>query len=164
MTINFVPDAELRKQAWDYFQLHANQRLMTFNFYLFIAALLTTGLLATFQRQYRAPFLGAGLGVLLVLLSFVFWKLDQRNKFLIKNAEAALRYFESQAAPQDSEADPHVSKVFLREESTTDSMQSENSWRFWKGHFSYSQCFNTIFFLLGSGGFVGAILAVWYQS
>jgi len=61
------------KRAWDYFELHANQRLTTFNFYVVISSLVTTGLLATFEKQYRTPYLGIGLGVLLTLLSFVFW-------------------------------------------------------------------------------------------
>ncbi|HYJ92297.1 MAG TPA: hypothetical protein VEV84_13385 [Pyrinomonadaceae bacterium] len=79
-----------RQQAWDYFAIHASQRLTTFNFYLVIATLLTTGILASFQKQYEIRFAGIVLGLLLLIFSFVFWKLDQRNKHLIRHAEKAL--------------------------------------------------------------------------
>src|ERR1051325_4877182 len=85
-----------RQQAWDYFAIHASQRLTTFNFYLVIATLLTTGILASFQKQYEIRFAGIVLGLLLLIFSFVFWKLDQRNKHLIRHAERALRAFENQ--------------------------------------------------------------------
>jgi hypothetical protein len=128
MAASASDSTDLRKQAWDYFQLHASQRLTTFNFYIVISSLLTTGLLGTFQKDYKTPFLGAGLGALLTFLSFVFWKLDERNKLLIKNAESALRHFESLVAPAPG-SEPHVTQLFLREEWVTDKTRCANSWR-----------------------------------
>ena len=50
-----MSDEELRKQAWDYFQLQAGQRLTTFNFYIAISSLLTTGLATSFKADIGLP-------------------------------------------------------------------------------------------------------------
>ena len=90
-----MTEEDLRKQAWDYFQLHATQRLTTFNFYVGISSLLVGGLAATIKGDFEVPLLGGVVGVLLLVFSLVFWKLDQRNSDLIKGAERALMYFEA---------------------------------------------------------------------
>src|SRR5262249_27505239 len=84
----------LRQQAWAYFALHAQQRLITLNFYLLLAAALTTATVASFQRDFKFPLLRVPAGALLVLFSFVFWRLDLRTRTLVKNAEAALTAYE----------------------------------------------------------------------
>jgi hypothetical protein len=56
-----MPDEVLDKErdyAWSYFQLHANQRMASFNFFVVIAALLTTGLARTFDKDFQFHFLG----------------------------------------------------------------------------------------------------------
>jgi len=97
------------------------------------------------------------LALLLCLFSFIFWKLDGRNRALIKNAEAALRYFEQ------NEAGDIVTKVFTNEEIETDKKwECVKGWRWfcvWRWHFSYSHCFNTVFIifaLIGLGGVIQA--------
>ena len=40
----------LRQQAWDYFALHAQQRLTTIKFYLVIATTLTAAAVASFGK------------------------------------------------------------------------------------------------------------------
>ena len=81
---------EQREYAWSYFQLHANQRMTTFNFFVVIAALLTTGLSGTFNKDFQNPFIGIVLGAGLIVISFIFWKLDQRIRYMIKHAETTL--------------------------------------------------------------------------
>src|SRR5262249_47779818 len=57
--------------------------------HLLAAASITAGVAASLPRDGIFSLLGAGLG-LLMLVSFVFWKLDQRTSFLIKHAETAI--------------------------------------------------------------------------
>lgn len=78
-----------RDHVWGYFELHAGQRLTMFNFFVVLSGLVTAGFGATMQGSPRMAFLGILLGVVLMLLSFVFWKLDQRSSFLVKHAEDA---------------------------------------------------------------------------
>jgi len=133
----------LQEQAWKYFEIHANQRLTIFNFYIALCSAITAGLVATYTKDFLHPSVRALFGILLVLFSVVFWKLDQRVKLLIKNAEAALKFFEE----QDCNA-VHVTHVFRREEILT---QQERAGRW---HPSYAKCFGLVFWvfaLLGAG-------------
>jgi hypothetical protein len=156
----------LQKEAWDYFQLHASQRLTTFNFYIIISSVITTGLFGSFQGNYRILGVGMILGLLLVLFSFVFWKLDGRNRELIKNAEAVLRFFESATGIPGLASEAPIATVFLREQFETTKSRGRRSFLPWRRHYSYSDCFNTIFFafgVLGLGGFVLALAAQIWQ-
>lgn len=146
--------ADLRKQAWDYFSIHASQRLTTFNFYIGLSSLVATGYFASYKPDSNLATARPALAGLLCLLAFVFWKLDQRNKALIKNAERALRFFE-QSEPIET-----VAKVFTQEEIETRTRKLHGLRRllFWRWHLSYSKCFNCLFggfFLIG---FIGLVL------
>ena len=81
---------DYRNHAWRYFELHANQRIAVFNFFLVLSGLIAAGLAAAVQAAGLLLVVGAVLGLLLALVSFIFWKLDQRTSFLIKHAEQAL--------------------------------------------------------------------------
>ena len=63
------------------------------------AGVLCTGMAATIQASPKLAFVGVALGFLLVVLSFVFWKLDQRTAFLIKHSEEVLKQLEPVNAP-----------------------------------------------------------------
>ena len=145
-----------RDYAWNYFQLHAGQRMSTFNFFIVIAALLTTGLASTFVKDFKWQGVGFILGIALVGISFVFWKLDQRVRFLIKHAEAVLKEIE-QKTLSESSGDTFIAALFLDEEAKTSEKKKKRNFRFWQRHFSYSNCFETIYFILGLLGFLGAI-------
>lgn len=150
-----MTEDDLRKQTCDYFHMHAAQRLTTFNFYVGISSLLSGGMAATIKTDPDAPLLGAVVGVLLVLFSVVFWKLDQRNTDLIKGAERALRYFESRCPLPDDGEKPHEAKRFSREEYDSHLKKNQRTWRFWQNHYSFSDCFRAVFLIFGGLGTVG---------
>ncbi len=145
----------LRKQAWDYFNTHASQRMTIFNFYVVLSSLTMTSFFASFKNDSNLQSARPVLAGLLCLFAFIFWKLDERNKFLIKNSERALRYFESTDTSDD------VAKVFTQEEKDTRTKKL-SGWRwllFWRWHLSYSKCFNFIFllfFLVGVAGLISS--------
>ena len=76
---------EQRDHAWRYFQLHASQRMASFNFIVVLCALLTAGLAGAFQTKGGGHLLGVMLGLSLIVVSFVFWKFDQRVRYFIKH-------------------------------------------------------------------------------
>ena len=82
-------DDYLHQQAWDYFALHAQQRLTTVNFYLVVATALTAAAVALFGENFRFPGLRMPAGLLLSLLSFAFWRLDIRNHYCPVNDSLA---------------------------------------------------------------------------
>ncbi len=152
---------ELRKQAWDFFQMQASQRLTTFNFYIAISSVISTGLAASFRPDINIPYLSEVLGFLLMVFSFVFFKLDERNRDLIKGAEDTLKYFESKANIDVAASDiPHVARRFTREEYDTNAKKNQRSWRFWRNNYSYSECFRTVFLSFGGVGLIGAFYSL----
>jgi len=147
----------LRKQAWDYFHIHANQRLAVFNFYVILSSLTVTTYFASFKSDSNLQSARPALAALLCVFAFIFWKLDQRTKFLFKNAEAALKHFEATDTGDD------VAKIFTREEWDTSRM-GQQGWRrilFWRWHLTYSDCFNFLFLAFFLVGLVGLALALW---
>ncbi|MEH6689299.1 MAG: hypothetical protein V7693_18810 [Halopseudomonas sabulinigri] len=85
------------EHAWRYFELHAQQRMTVFNFYLAISGLLAAGIGMCLQQGPKFSLLISILGVFLSCISFLFWKLDIRTSKMIKNAESVLQRIESEA-------------------------------------------------------------------
>jgi hypothetical protein len=158
-----VTQTNFREYAWEYFELHASQRLTTFNYYIVISTLITTGIFATFSKDYTAPSLGIAGGVLLVFFSFVFWKLDDRNKQIIKGAEAALKFFEDTTELVDSSDGPSVLKLFTRDDFVTDRRRAAKPFWPWRKHYSYSTSFNRVFGAFAIFGLLGASVSA-YKS
>lgn len=151
-----------RKHLWDYFHLHATQRLTTFNFYIVLSTLMITGLFTTFRENFDIFPVGPALGLLLVCLSFVFWKLDERNKGLIKHAEAALKVLEQQMKQDLSVSQADVVEIFTREALETEQLRKNKSSWPWKSFYSYSDCFRLIFLLFAVIGLLGSLVSVFH--
>lgn len=147
--------------AWKYFSLHASQRLSTFNFYIVISTLLTTGLYATYENNLSSPSVGIVLGTFLMIISVVFKKLDSRNRQLINNAEKALKYLETLISKDILENTPNNPlTLFSNEERETNEINSK-LWIIAPGYiFSYSYCFGVIFFSFFMFGVIGVVLSI----
>ena len=130
------------------------------NYYVLISSLLCTGLASSLKDDPNSSYLGASFGLLLILFSFVFWKLDCRNSDLIKGAEEALEFFEETTDLRDTEGIPHVAKRFLREKFTTTKKKQTRTWKFWKSSFSYTECFGLVFTIFSVTGLIGFIWSV----
>jgi hypothetical protein len=102
----------LRQYIWNYFQVHASQRLTTFNFYILISTVISTGFLIVIANM---PIFALVLSIMLISLSFVFWKLDIRNKQLIRTAESGLKYLESKDNINEKSDEPHILNIFRYE-------------------------------------------------
>ena len=135
----------IRNYIWKYFQLHAGQRLTTFNFYLVISTLFTSGYFIAFKD---IPILSLFLSFILIALSFIFWKLDSRNKQLIRNAENGLKEIEKQDNLEVKINDIHILNVFSYEQKQTEILRGEKTFWPWKRLFTYSTCFNAVFIIL----------------
>lgn len=138
---------QIRDHAWKYFQLHADQRIKTFNFYLILCALITGALTAILKNASDIR-VGIPLAFMLPFLSFIFWKLDLRNKQLIGHGEEALKYIENQYAVDDEDDKPHILKIFNREEKITKRLKGNTFF------LTYSACFHLVFLTFGFGGIV----------
>ena len=133
--------------AWSYFALHANQRITVFNYFVVFSGVLCTGIAAAVQASPKVAAVGVALGLLLAVLSFVFWKLDQRTAFLIKHAEDILKQLE-----------PSTGQLIGAEEQKT--AAAKRNLRMW----TYGQVFRTIFAFMALIGIAGAVLAAFTAS
>ncbi len=149
-----------REYAWNYFQLHANQRMATFNFFVIIAALLTAGLAGTFNKDYEYQFIGVVLGLGMAVIAFVFWKLDQRVRYLIKHDESALKEIEKQSVIVTNQDVNQNLSLFSSEEEKTADIRLHHRWLPCRWHMSYSECFGSVYFVFGILGALGAIASI----
>jgi hypothetical protein len=143
---------ELRQYAWNYFSLHADQRMKTFNFYIVLCGALVAGMIAT-----RHSAIGAMLAYLIGFVSFIFWKMDQRIRQLVKHGENALKHLEDQV-----EAD--ALRIFQHEEKITEALPQ--LWKRWPlaAHFTYSMCFDSVFFVFGFGSVIVGCILLWNRT
>ena len=133
--------ARATDHAWRYFELHAHQRVTVFNYYIVFAGIILAGLAASLQSNDDFAALGIALGILLVLLSWVFWQLDRRTAFLVKHAERALETLEVEL--------PIEAQLFHQEPQAPKP----------KWHWTYGRSFRFIFLVMSLVGLAGAILA-----
>lgn len=133
--------------AWRYFEVHANQRMTVFNFFTVLSGAVVAGIAATMS----VPRFGAALGLTLMILSFIFWKLDQRAAFLIKHAEEVHALAEAQIFP----ASARLFTLEPEKHSTLRSSQNmaQRSWTFGKS-------FRTTFLLMGLIGAGSTFLSI----
>src|SRR5438105_2387224 len=74
--------------AWDWFSLHAGQRMQSFNFFLVATGFLVAAY-ASVLKDHRDA--GLGIGVFGAWISFWFRHLEYRTRQLVHAGEAALR-------------------------------------------------------------------------
>lgn len=138
---------EQKEYLWQYFSVHAAQRLQAFNFFLTLTTVLIGAFAAMFKDFQNKPAI-AVLPLLVSILSFIFWKLDCRTKDMIKLAEEGLKELEQAPGEGPLKADQIFSK---------DDRYVANKPRLKQGHiltayYTYSTCFNFLFFVFGAAG------------
>jgi hypothetical protein len=147
---------DARGYAWGYFALHAGQRMNLFNFFLVLSGLIL-GAFPAVRGIAHGTRLVALLPTLLVLTAFTFWRLDERTRRLIKNAEAALRFLDNEwtvEAPVDS--GPHCLCLIARDDYLTN--MTKRKWWSRAVPTSYTDSFRLAYLMIGG---VGIALAWW---
>lgn len=153
-------DKDIQKYIWDYFQMHSSQRMLVFNFYIVLSSLMITGIVSTFQAKTNMHLIGSILGFLLTYISFIFWKLDERTKYLIKHSEEALKHIESKFSVDCNQGKPHLLQLFIREEFLTNEIRKNKNNNILQKQYSYSNNLRSIFLLFGISGFAGMIISI----
>jgi hypothetical protein len=93
--------SEALDHAWNWFSLHAGQRMQSFNFFLAATAFLVAGYAAALEKQRPVS---AAIALLGAWISFWFNRLERRTKQLVKAGEDALQPAEDRLA--DSTGNP----------------------------------------------------------
>lgn len=142
------------KMLWDYFAIHANQRIQILNFYIVLETFFITGLLTLFQLNGELTVFRLLLSFAIIFFSFIFYALDRRTKEMIKFSEEALRNIEQKYVAQYS----NKIMIFSIEQEKT---LSERRWSwFAKKYLSYSKLFQLIYIFFTIIGVLGIIIEV----
>jgi len=149
------PDKET-EHLWRYFALHAQQRISVFNFFVVFSGVIATGIGGALQAGRPMTFLVVVLGVLLMVLSFVFFRLDRRNSDLVKISERALRTSELSHLPA-------YAQIFEREANVGPGSAFPED-RKTQTHWTFGRSFKFLFAMMGSMGLVASGYAIyqWY--
>jgi hypothetical protein len=135
--------------AWDYFAFHAQQRQTVFNFFLILIGASVAAYASTLAKADGShDYFHSVLGLLVVVSSFLFWRLDKRNSRLVKLAEDPLKKFENRLTERTQIADM---TILSRADTKIESGILSN-------FESFSQIYRMVFMLAGAGGL--AVLAL----
>lgn len=135
--------------AWRYFQMHAQQRINVFNYFVASSSLLVTGLGIALHSPRDTWYLGVVAGMLLILISFIFWNLDARVSSLIKVSEEIISRAEERLI-----TDPELRTVSV--ERTLTRMTKFSLFNTW----TYGQAFRRIFAIMALIGLGGSVLSL----
>ncbi|MEG8267966.1 hypothetical protein MKR64_01270 [Acinetobacter baumannii] len=146
---NLEINQTLLDHAWKYFEIHSNQRIQLFNFYLVIMAASGSALAYILQNKNQS-ILGIFLGLFLVFVSFIFWKLDQRTSFLVKQAEKILSNLEKE----------FNAKYYIFSNESSDFSRVNDKSNIFSKKYSYRVLFNATFIFTALLGVVFTIVSV----
>ncbi|MGU7592326.1 RipA family octameric membrane protein [Enterobacter hormaechei] len=131
----------IHEHAWKYFEVHSQQRITVFNFYITIISLLVAGGGICLQQGSKLIYFTSVFGLFIMFITFIFYKLDTRVSLLIKNAERALRKTEEQF-------DKKEMKIFTLDHDNKNLNESILS------PWSYGKCFRISFSIISYIGFM----------
>lgn len=84
-----------RDHAWDWFVLHAGQRMQSFNYFIVATAFLTAGYASLLERH---PEIAGGVALMGAWIAVWFNRLDRRTRQLIGAGENALEVAQARLA------------------------------------------------------------------
>jgi hypothetical protein len=145
-------DKEL-EHLWKYFEIHSVQRMSLINYYFFISVAMLSGLGIVLQStKNNFSILGGLISILIILTSFIFWKLDQRTSYLIKFVEKRLEEYET----------TYITNSKLRIFSQEDFSQQLNNIRknTLTQNYTYGSMYRLLFSIMAISGLVGLVLSI----
>jgi len=89
-----ITDKDWLDLAFKNFVQHAQQRVQHFNYFVLFSSLLTTATITTFQPTYKAYYIAMVLGLIQIVVSYIFIHIDHRNRYLIKHSENIIKKIE----------------------------------------------------------------------
>lgn len=132
------------KHAWDWFALHAAQRMQTVNFFIVFEAALLAGAGVAMKEKITALTLISGAGA--IVLAIVFFFLERRVRQLVKIGEDALRSEQDRLA--EDLKNPNLRMFALADRAA-------------EIQFTYGKLFPFMFIFFGLVGcFISAIAAI----
>lgn len=156
---SYIENKDILNTSWLYFQQHAQQRISYFNFFVAFSTLLTTGMISTFQGDFKNHYIGIFLGITQAFLSVIFLKIDKRNKELTKHGENIIKKIERTYYKDKS------LRLFSIEENETEKKRNQERKKYpciWcKRGMSHGKAFLHIFWAFFIIGLIGAMISLY---
>ena len=152
-----ITDKEKLDLAWKYFQQHAQQRLNYFNFFIVFSGLMTNAYIATLQEKFLFPWVGVIIGLIQAFISYIFLKIDQRNKFLTKHSENVIVNIESGYSTNNDPESKDATLLFTNEPYRTIEQKKKEIFLF--RQFSHGISYKIIYFAFITFGLISSIWA-----
>jgi len=134
----------ISEHLWKYFELHSQQRLTLFNYYIAVSGALISAIGFCLHAEKDLNFLVIALSFLLIIFSFLFYKLDQRTSFLIKRCEKCMVILEQNINSKD---------INLFTEDNVD-LNISNNGKFFNKILTYGFIFRLAYFLISMLSFI----------
>ncbi|MBS7827421.1 hypothetical protein J7624_09725 [Wohlfahrtiimonas chitiniclastica] len=147
---NLEKNTQAIEHAWKYFELHAGQRITLFNYFLFIMAGLGAAIGAVLQNIEKFLYIGVFVSIFTIIIAIIFWKLDQRTAFLVKQAENILKNLEKNS---------DIAVLLFSSEEANLTKYNATKYIFNK-IITYGTIFRSIFFITGVIGIIGTTIFV----
>lgn len=122
-----ISDKDVLELIWKYFECHANQRLTHINFFTFFSSALLVAQYTVLGTNNSLLFAPIVIGIVQIIVSFVFYKIDERTMFLIKHAEKAMVSIESTYSFSDDKEYVQSLKIFTNEIEETNKAKKEKN-------------------------------------
>ena len=145
---NNISSDQAVEHAWKYFELHSNQRITLFNYFLFIMAGLGAAVGIVLQASNKFSYVGVFISIFIIIVSIVFWKLDQRTSFLIKQSEQVFKKLERNSSIDIG--------IFCNEDANLERANKDKI--FTNKIVTYGFLFRSTFLIIGLVGVTGIII------
>jgi len=137
--------ASARDLAWKWFEYHATQWMAVFRFFILVVAFISTGYVTSaLAKEYL---LSGVLAVVLIFITFLFYRLDRRSRFLVKVSERYLLIDQNKLSEMLDTSTIEFTKV------------SDNE-KEYKWLCSFSQINKAIFWIVGFFGVIGVLISM----
>lgn len=137
------------ENAWKYFEIHSQQRMTIFNFYITIVGLLAAGCGVSLQQGGGYIYFSTPIGIFISFVTLIFYKLDDRTSKLIKRSEKVLAKFEMKYASSSegifTSEDSDINKGFL------------STW-------TYGRCFRLVYITLANAGVILSLMPLCFSK
>ncbi|QNW91633.1 hypothetical protein IC799_01070 [Acinetobacter seifertii] len=130
---------KLVEHVWKYFEIHSQQRMTLFNFFILVVGGIISAIGFCLQSEKDLGFLIDVFSITLIVISFLFYKLDQRTSFLIKRSEKYLIKIEQSYLNSQIE-------IFSKDNSD---LEDENDKRSINKIWTYGYIFKLTYMLVG---------------
>ncbi len=156
-----ISDKDVLELIWKYFEHHGNQRLTHINFFIVFSSTLMVFQYTVLGTNNNLLFAPIVIGIVQIIVSFAFYKIDERTMFLVKHAEKAMVSIESTYSFSHDKGYINSLKIFTNEIEETNKAKKEKKIFFRQiSHKKSYRILQISFAVLGVIGSIWGILKV----